>query len=151
MSATDQTFYPARIISAAEGVCSRSVHRRASRERWPTAKRGNRLEYAPPRRLRRSCAALVKVTPIWQQPRTLRELLRAAAVLGFCLRVRREPARGTRAAFRQTAADLRRLFKFSPTALERWVSGVARDGLAALRENKLGRVGRKSARLERIL
>lgn len=151
MKTSAQTFYPVRIISAAEGVCSKSIHRRARREHWPKVKRGNRLEYAPPRRLHRSCAALVKATPIWQQPRTFRELLRAVAVLGFCLRVRREPARGTRAAFRQTAADLRRLFKFSPTALQRWVSGVERDGLAALRENKLGRVGRKSAQLGRIL
>lgn len=151
MNNSEQKFFPARIISEADGACSKTIHRRATREGWPKVKRGNRLEYAPPRRLRRSCAALVKITPIWQQPRTLRELLRAAAVLGFCLRVQRKPAQGTRVALKETSADLRRLFRFSPTALARWVAGVERNGLPALRENKLGRVGRKSARLERIL
>ena len=146
-----KSFFPARVISAVAGGCSRTARRRAQREGWPKRRRGNLLEFAVPRELRRRCEAVSPLPPIWDRPRTIRELLRAAAVLGFCRRVQRDPKQGVERALRETVSDFRRLTKFSPRILRRWIAAVERDGLSALCERKIGVVGRKSTRLERVL
>lgn len=146
-----KTFFSARVISSAIGVSQKTIHRRAQRQRWPKQERGHRVEYKVPHRLRRACEALDPVPSIWEQSRTLRELLRAAAVLAYCRRVQRDSKRGIERALRETVSDFRHILKFSPGALRQWISAVERDGLAALREHKIGRVGRKSSRLEDVL
>ncbi len=144
-------FFPASVIAAAVKVTSKTAHRRAKREQWAKRQRGNHFEYAVPARLHGSCAAVAPAPAIFDQARTLRELMRAAAVLGFCLRVHRNPTHGIERALRDTASDFRHLHKFSPTALRRWIRATERGGLTALREQKAGRVGRKSNRLEAAL
>lgn len=144
-------FFPASVISAVVGCCSRTARRRAQREGWSKRQRGNLSEFAVPRSLRRRCTALSPVPPIWDQPRTIRELLRSAAVLGFCLRVQRNPKLEIERALKETASDFRHLLKFSTRTLRAWIFVVERGGLAALRERKVGRVGRKSNRLEGVL
>ena len=94
---------------------------------------------------------LAPVPPIWDQPRTIRELLRASAVLGFCHRVQHDPKHGIERALQETVSDFRHLVTISTRTLRAWVSAVERGGLAALSEKKIGRVGRKSSRLEVIL
>jgi hypothetical protein len=151
LSPDSKSFFPARVISSVVGGCSRTARRRARREGWPLRQRGNLFEYEVPRNLRRRCAALSPVPPIWDQPRTIRELLRAAAILGFCRRIQRNPRHGIERALQETASDFRHLLKFSTRTLRAWISAVERGGLTALREQKVGRVGRKSNRLESVL
>jgi hypothetical protein len=151
LTPSSKSFFPARVISSVAGCCSRTVKRHALREGWPKRQRGNLFEYGVPRSLRRRCVALAPVPPIWDQPRTIRELLRASAVLGFCRRVQHDPKHGIERALQETVSDFRLLVKISTRTLRAWVSAVDRGGLAALSEKKLGRVGRKSSRLEIIL
>ena len=146
-----KTFFPASVIAFASNVCPKTAHRRARRAAWAKQKFGNRFDYAVPRSLRLACAALSVKPSIFNQPRTQRELVRAAAVLAFYLYVRRNPKRGLELTLRDVASDFRHLHKFSPGILRRWVRAVEHGGVAALREQKVGRVGRKSSRLERIL
>ena len=143
--------FPARAISTAIGVSAKTVHRRAQRDGWRKYQRGYRVDYVVPRSLRLDYQALATAPAIFYQERTLRELKRAVAVLGFALEMRRNPHGGIERALKVTAANFRHLTKFSPHALRRWVSAVERGGLPALQEHKVGHVGRKSARLERIL
>jgi hypothetical protein len=148
---SSKRFFTAGVISSVLNVCSKTVHRRAQREGWRKTRVGNRFEYRVSRRLCRRCAALSPVPPIWDQPRTIRELLHASVVLGFCRRVQHDPKHGIERALQETVSDFRRLVKISTRTLRAWVSAVERGGLAALSEKKLGRVGRKSSRLEVVL
>ena len=86
-----------------------------------------------------------------ENPRLLRELLRAAAVAAFILEMQRNPKLGIERALVITAGNFPRVFRFSARVLRRWVSLVEANGLSALQEHKAGVVGRKSMRLERIL
>lgn len=148
---SSKSFFPARVISSVAGCCSKTVKRHALREGWPKRQRGNHFEYGVPHSLRRRCMTLAPVPPIWDQPRTIRELLRASAVLGFCHRVQHDPKHGIERALQETVSDFRHLVTISTRTLRAWVSAVERGGLAALSEKKIGRVGRKSSRLEVIL
>jgi hypothetical protein len=138
-------FFPARTIAKANRIAVDTVRYRARRGRWPVKWQGKRVKYLPPGRLQR----LLK--PALNEQRLLRELLRAVAVAGFMLELRRNAKCGIERALIITASKYRHLFKFSPFALRRWVIAVQRGGLAALQERKAGVVGRKPFRLERIL
>lgn len=138
-------FFPARKIANVAGNCVETVRARARRERWPLKRQGKRIKFSPPSHFQK----LLK--PEIDEERLLRELLRAAAVAGFMLELRRNARMGIEQALVTTASRYRRLFKFSPWALRRWVAAVQRVGLAALQERKTGVVGRKPTRLERIL
>ena len=141
-------FLPATIIASANGVTAKTVHRQARRERWPLRRQGNRVKYIAPRGMLK--AVNVKASPL-DQPRLLRELLRAAAVAAFILEMQRNPKCGIERALSLTSEKFPRVFEFSPRALRRWVTLVEADGITALQEHKAGIVGRKSTRLERLL
>lgn len=151
MIATKERIFPARVIAEASGVSVSSVRRRAQRESWPRRRRGNRVEYGVPRHLLCRCRSLSDGPSIFDQPKTLRELKRAAAVLGFVFEMLKHPRLGTEKTLKLTTARYWPLMRFSPRQLRRWVAAVEREGITALQERKRGRVGRKSARLERIL
>ena len=142
-------FFPARAIANAAGVCVKTIRERARRERWTSKWQGRRVQYKPPYRLQKLLKPALR--PISNQPRVLRELLRAAAVAGFMLEMRRNSRCGIEQALIITASKYRHLFKFSPRALRRWVWLVSHNGVAALQERKSGVVGRKPMSLERIL
>lgn len=148
---TDQPFFTARVIASALGVSQKSVHRRAKRESWQNRSDGYRVEYAVPRALRRLCKTRAGVPSILYQDRLIRELSRAAAVLGFVQEMRRDPRGGVEHVLDATVKNFHHLISFSKSSLRGWIAGVERDGLPALKERKAGHVGRKSARLERIL
>jgi hypothetical protein len=138
-------FFPARTIAKARRTNVNKVRYQARRERWPVKRQGKRVEYKPPFRLQKQLS-----NPL-NEPRLLRELLRAAAVAGFMLEMRRNARIGIEQALVTTASRYRRVFQFSARALRRWLSLVQRNGLAGLQERKAGTVGRKPMRLERIL
>ena len=148
---TTKLFFPARVIARAAGVNTKSVLRRARRENWPSDGRAYRAEFTPPRGLLRRCVKLCPQQRVFHQPATIRALLRASAVCVFCFSVQRNPRRSIERILREVASDFRHLKKFSTTTLRHWISAVERGGLAALCERKIGIVGRKPARLERIL
>jgi hypothetical protein len=144
-------FFPVRTISAVLAVCPQTAQRRAQRKGWPRRQRGNRFEFCVPGRLRGKCQALSPLPRIFDQPRTLTELKRATAVLGFCLRIKRNPKLKFERALQLTVSDFKHLFQFSTFALRRWALAVERYGVMALHDNRAGHSGRKSARLEKIL
>lgn len=139
------------MIARVEGVCAETVHRRARRERWPSRLRGNRIVYAAPRRLGRQLEKASPMPSLLDQPRILRELLRASAVATFILEMRRNPGGGIENALATIASKYRRVFQVSPRVLRRWISAVERGGIVALRDRRPGNSGRKPAHLERIL
>ncbi|MGH7942405.1 MAG: hypothetical protein ACREFR_15160 [Limisphaerales bacterium] len=143
-------FFPAQAISNAAGVSVKTLRRRAQREQWPLVRQGKRVLYQPPYRLQKLLGPVLP-SHFWNQPRAMRELLRAVAVAGFALELQRNAKSGIELALKTTPGKYRRLFEFSPRALRRWVVLVSRGGLAALEERKAGIVGRKPTRLERIL
>ena len=138
-------FFPAKTIANAAGICIETARARARRKRWPLRWQGKRVKYRPPYRLQKM------IKPAFDEQRILRECLRAAAVAGFLLEMRRNARVGIEQALEVTASKYRHLFKFAPRALRRWVSLVQRGGVAALQEHKAGVVGRKPMRLEGIL
>ena len=144
-------FLPAQILATAKGVAAVTIHRQARRERWPSRWEGNQLLYKSPRGVARNVKSISYRPSLLNQPRVLRELLRAAAVAAFILEMRRNPKCGIERALVLTSEKFPRVFEFSPRALRRWVSLVEADGITALQEHKAGIVGRKSTRLERIL
>lgn len=146
-----KSFFPARVVSDALNVSQKSVHRRAKREGWPRRQRGYRVEYAVPHGLLRACQGRTPIPSILYQPARIRELKRAAAVLGYALEIQRNPERGVEKALVATVRQFKHLMRFSVSALREWISADERSGLAGLQEHKLGRVGRKAARLEKIL
>jgi len=149
--ASDKRFFTAAQIISGLQVTAKTVHRRARRENWPRRQRGYRVEYLPPPRVRRLCEASAPVPAIFHQEDRIRELKRGAAVLGFVLEMERNPQRGIERALAATVKNFSHLMPFSVRALRQWICAVEHGGLAALAEHKIGRVGRKSARLHRIL
>ena len=145
------SFFPAHVIASVLKVTHKTVHSRARRENWPSRPHGNRVEYAPPRPLLHLCQELEPVPSILYQQTRIRELRRAATVLGYVLEMQRNPQRGVERALLATVKKFRHLMPFSVTALRRWVAGVEQKGLLALQERKLGCVGRKAFRLEKML
>jgi len=150
LPADKQFFTAAQIVSGLQ-VSAKTIHRRARREGWPKRQRGYRVEYRPPARVRRLCEASTPATAIFYQPARIRELKRAAAVLGFVLEMQRNPQRGIERALAATEKNFQHLLPFSVRALRQWIHAVEQLGLAGLAEHKLGNVGRKSARLHKIL
>ncbi|HXR47599.1 MAG TPA: hypothetical protein VN784_09180 [Candidatus Limnocylindrales bacterium] len=146
-------FFTARVIADALRVSQKTVHRRARRENWPARSNGYRIEYRVPRSVLRLCQASASspIPSILYQPARIRELKRAAAVLGFVLEMQRDPQRGIEWTLQATVKRFKHLMRFSVGILRRWVSGVEGGGVAALAEHKAGRVGRKAARLDKIL
>jgi len=144
-------YFPASAIAAAIGGSAKTIHRRAKREGWPKSERGQRVEYIVPRKFRKACRDIIAKPSILRQARTQRELSRAVAVLGFCLEFQRSPGKGIEHALTATVKNFQHLLRFSTRALRQWIYAVERGGLTALVEHKIGRVGRKSARLDRIL
>ncbi len=147
---TGKSFFSAKVIAGLLGVGKRTVHRRALREGWQKRDDGYRLQYAVPRTLLPLCKSRPAAPSILCQASLIRELKRAAAVLGFVQARQRDPGRGVERALDSTVKDLRHLVAFSKGTLRHWIAGVERDGLAALGEHKAGRVGRKPARLEKM-
>lgn len=144
--------FSAQTIAHAAGACVKTIRSRARREQWPLKWQGKRVQYQPPYRLQKLLkTAPSSKQPLLNQPQVLRELSRAVAVAAFALEMRRNTRLGVEEALTVTASRHKRLFAFSPRALRRWVSLVSRGGLAALQERKVGVVGRKPMRLERIL
>ncbi len=150
LSADKQFFTAAQLVSGLQ-VSAKTIRRRARRENWPKRQRGYRVEFRPPPRVRRLCEASTPVPAIFHQPARIRELKRAAAVLGFVQEMQRNPQRGIERALAATVKNFQHLLPFSVRALRQWIHAVEQGGLAALAEHKVGRVGRKSGRLERIL
>jgi hypothetical protein len=144
-------FYTAGTIARSKGVDAKTIRLRARRERWQSRRQGNRVEYRVPFDLAKSLKGISPKLSLADQPRALRELLRAAAVASFILELRRNPRYGVERALAVTASNFRRVFKFSVRGLRYWVSAVEASGIAGLKEHKAGVVGRKSSRLERIL
>ena len=145
-----KAFFTAAQIGDFLQVSKHTARQRARREGWPARKIGNRVEFAPPANLRPADAPLPVPALIFQTDK-IRELKRAAAVLGFIEEMQLHPHRGIERALAATALNFSHIFPFTSRALRAWISTVERAGLAGLRENKLGRVGRKAARLHLIL
>jgi hypothetical protein len=144
-------FFPASRIARAAEVCSKTIRRRALREKWEVRERGRRREFVPPRSLRRELGSATRPLSIFDNERLLAALRRAVAVYGFVQEARRNPLKGIERALKATPENFTRLFKFSSTALRRWKTAVEQRGLAALEDHRAGKSGRKSARLEKIL
>jgi len=147
----EKLFFPSSVLAQVLDVDKSTVRRRAERENLPHRRQGNRDEFCPPRAVCRRCKGLSPASPIFDQARAMRELHRCAAVLGFLLELERNPRRGIERALKRTSSNFRHLMRFTPMSLRRWVTAVKRRGLAGLMERKVGVVGCKSARLERIL
>lgn len=150
-AAMSKRFYSVRQIAKARGLDKKTIRRRARLENWPLQRRGNRVEYAVPRRLVATLKESAPVLAIYEQDETIRALRRAVAVYGYVLELRRDPKRGAESALKITVSRFRHLHPFSVRALRRWIHDVERNGLGALHEHKLGRVGRRAAALHKIL
>jgi hypothetical protein len=150
---TAAQFNSARAIAKASGFSSKTVHRRAKSEHWPSRKIANRLEYIAPRALLgahqpRQEAALVAFPPpipaeegyrlrrAWLRFAALEELRRLTDGGMPIERALAEVARG-------------HSFSVSPSSLRAWADGYAQHGLEGLQEHKLGRVGRKPSQARR--
>lgn len=148
-------FFTPRQIARAACVDPGTVRRRARREAWPMKQHGNRFTYRAPKKWLRSrlnmMATARPMLSILDKAETLRALHRAAVVLGFVLQLKRDPRCGIERALMQTVSQFRHLMPFSVRVLRRWIGLVARDGLGALHERKIGRVGRRARELHKIL
>lgn len=142
---------PASAIAAALGVSKDTVIRRATAQRWPSVRAGNRVEFTPPPAIAEAAKAFaaapsapadkrVRFADLTQEPARRRVLGRQAAVL-FCealIASGHAVDRAQQATCSRFAGELPAL---SPATLRRWRAAYARLGLDGLVDQKLGRVG----------
>jgi hypothetical protein len=140
-------FFAARLIAQVLKRDKKTVMRRAAREGWPQRRRGNAMEFQPPRGLRAKCLALTRrsgsyglrdlLIPAARRAEIFRATCRFDALCGLQLAVASgEPIE--RALIR-VARDF--TFHASPSSLRLWQRRFARAGFASLLESKLGRSG----------
>jgi len=158
MSRTPRKFIVTGVIAIAANVHSRTVLRRAKRERWPRKRRGNALLFQPPRSLRAECAELDRVisttraayapgcsdglrsdriTPA-RRSEAVRLANRIAGVLALAKAL--DTGEGREAALVRVAQTADRP---SPRSLRRWFHLFEQGGVAGLVEQKRGRPATK--------
>ena len=147
-SGPSQNFFSAALISKAARTYKRELQRRALRERWPSRRRGNLIEYTPPRALISKCRKLaVKTKPAGlrafsitdgQRAEMVRVQIRLAAILELSARL------DTGEAYEKALAWVSNTFDASPSSLRRWQRAFSVRGVGGLAEHKRGRVGRKA-------
>jgi hypothetical protein len=144
-----------RQIAKGSGLSAKTVIRRARRENWPAQPHGNRFKYRPRVGLIRKDASVIdcntSLLNILNKPETIRALDRAAVVNGFVRELKQNQRSGIERALTVTVARFSKLMPFSVRVLRRWIASTERHGLGALHEHKLGRVGRRSNQLHKIL
>jgi DNA-binding CsgD family transcriptional regulator len=135
-------FKPSTIAQAA-GRSTKWVFRRAVIEglrRRPVGPA--RVLFEAPRGLQAKCAALLPRH--YDLARLMRELHRAAAVLGFLRILDKQTYVGREAALEMTRREFVVIHKFSTVQLRRWVKQATQHGLAGLMDRRPGRSGRKA-------
>ncbi len=162
MNRTPQQFFLTAIIAIAANVHSRTVLRRAERERWPRKRSGNALLFQPPRALQAECAELERsisaarpylspgctdglrsdrITPA-RRAEAVRLANRIAGVLALAKVL--DTGEGREAALVRVAQDAS--FKCSARQLRRWFNGFEKGGVTGLVEQKRGRPATKPGR-----
>ena len=114
-----KVFFTAAQIGDFLQVSKHTARQRARREGWPARKIGNRVEFAPPANLRPADAPLPVPAIIFQEA-TIRELKRAAAVLGYVQALQCNPKRGIERALVATSKNFAALLPFTARALRAW-------------------------------
>ena len=147
-------FRRASDIAAHVGCSTKSIHRRAEKEGWPTQENGNRTEYVPPFAMP-EVPADAPVTPelgaapvtfaalSLHSPARSLALRREQAVQRYAELVSRHGVETALTKCVQSFACDEPPFLFNRQTLRRWRDLYAQFGLNGLIDQKQGRVGRK--------
>ena len=143
----ESNYFSGALIARAARTYKRALRRRALRERWPSRRRGNCIEFTPPRSLISKCRALAaKAAPTGlhafrftdsMRAEIVRVLLRLQAVLELFRRIE------TGEPYEKSLLWVSRTFNCSAASLRRWQRAFSVRGIAGLEERERGVVGRK--------